>query len=251
MKSFHFLFVILFSTITIKATELISLGGRCTPAGMMRNLGLRKNAYPFDWMFSKFDALYKTIDDNFEKFLDPATLQVAQDNRIVINSYGLEFVHDFPTIYSSASLNDSETHGWATIRDDWRQFIQPIGEKYNRRIERFKQILTSQEQIFLIRYGLNKNEAIKLRDLLKLRYPSAQFTLIAVNGSNDTETDWGFSDIKNFNIIPSGEAFFFGWKRIYKSLGINLNIRRQPIFDTLYDSDECTCDGSCHSYFLK
>jgi hypothetical protein len=251
MKNFHFSFLLLicFYINNIEAVVAISLGGCCTIASVLRETGLRRAAYPFDWMFSTFDAVYKSIEDDFRLFLDPATLKVADDRRIVLNAYGIQFVHDFPTIHHPAALNDSETHEWAEIRADWRNFIEPIREKYQRRIERLRAALSGSDHVFLIRYGISKSErdqVIMLRDLLIKRYPNSNFTIVAVGGNQEQGENWGLEKIKNFYVVYGGPDFWPAWRKIFDLLGIN-QITSRNLFgcgeedDWVYDE---TCGAS-------
>jgi len=227
----------------VKGVYLISLGGDCTVATVLRSLGLRTAAYPFDWMFSHYDPLYKALADDFNHFLDPNSLKIGDDPRIIVDAYGLLFVHDFPTIYHPAALTESETHGWAQVRDDWREFIQPIREKYQRRIERFRSVLSGSEQVFLIRYSLpNRDEAIRLRDLIINRYPYLNFTLVAVSGSAADNTEWGLEKIRNFFVVYGSPDFLVRWQNIFAELGIDPHAVKQG-FDC--EDDDEGCNGSC------
>lgn len=92
------------------AAKVISLGGDCTVAGMYRQLNLRTVAYPFDWMYSTFESVYKAFEDDFQHFLDPEALKIGSDGASIIDYYGLKFVHDFPTINDHAALNDNRPY---------------------------------------------------------------------------------------------------------------------------------------------
>lgn len=249
MKNLNFILSLLmcFYITNIKAVIVISLGGDCTVATVLREMGLRRIAYPFDWMFSSFDAVYKSIEDDFRLFLDPATLKVADDKRIVINAYGIKFVHDFPTINHSAALSDSETHGWAEIRKDWRNFIAPIREKYQRRIERFKAALNGFDHVFLIRYTVTRadiDKIVEFKNMLITRYPNLKFTIVAVGGSPGEDQEWGVEKVKNFYVAYDSPDFWPAWKRIFDSLGINQSTSRSMLDDNEED-DDWFCCGSC------
>ena len=246
---FIFLFLICFYINNIEAVVVISFGGCCTVATVLRELGLRKSAYPFDWMLSiEFNGVYEAIKDDFQKFLDPATLKISNAKRTVENKYGCEFVHDFPTIYHSAALTDADTHEWNEIRADWRDFIEPIHQKYARRIERLKNALSGSDHVVLIRYSTlatDRDTFIKLRNLLIERYPNLSFTILAVCSVPEQFVEWNLERIKNFSVPYATSEFWPGWKRIFNLLGINQNTVRY-VEEEYDDKDDCICNEACH-----
>lgn len=254
MRTFNVitLFLICLYINTIKAIVVISLGGDCTVASILRDTGIRKAAYPFDWMLAHFISVYRSVEDDFQKFLDEATLKIADDDkRIIVNAYGISFVHDFPTVHHSAALTDTETHEWNEIRSDWRNFIVPIREKYQRRIERFKSALSGSEHVFLIRYGVGESEKdliIQFRDLLIKRYPNLNFTFVAVGGAPELGKSWDIEKIKNFYVIYGGPHFLSNWRNIFDSLGIN-SANSRSCYSQDDEEDDLVCDGTCHHNF--
>ena len=250
MKSLRFilLFLICFYSNSIEAVVVISIGGDCTIASVLREMGLRRAAYPFDWMFSiDFNSVLKSVEDDFQKFLDPDTLKVGKDKRVIENIYGINFVHDFPTIHHSAAVSDSETHEWAEIRSDWRNFIVPIREKYQRRIERFKAALSGSDHVFLIRYptlAIDKDSLIKFCDLLTKHYPSLSFTILAVSSISSDIVDWRLEKIKNFHVVYNSPDFWAIWRNIFDSLGIN-SVSSRSHYAQDDEEDDWVCHGAC------
>jgi hypothetical protein len=221
---------------------VVPLGYDCTGAGVLHALGFRKAAYPFDWMLSNFESVYKAIKDDFKMFLDPATLRVSDNRHDVIDFYGLQLVHDFPTATSQAAVDETTSASYAHIRDDWRQFIEPIREKYQRRINRLRDVFASPDQVLFVRYLTNKTEAIRLRDLLAHMYPNLNFTLLALRKSPDIEPDWGLEKIRNFSVINWVDDSFATWRNVFNTLGID------PIHARFFDEDDMVCDGTCQKY---
>jgi hypothetical protein len=50
--------------------EFISIGPYCSAADIIKNAGLRKSAYPFDYIFSSLEMVKHCINDRFNTFLD-------------------------------------------------------------------------------------------------------------------------------------------------------------------------------------
>ena len=49
----------------------ISIGTFCYSAHLLQSIGLRTEAYPFDWIFTTENCFQDALKDNFEKFLNP------------------------------------------------------------------------------------------------------------------------------------------------------------------------------------
>ena len=162
--------LILLGSKKIKSAIVISFGQSCTVAGAMRDCGIRREAYPFDWVVSPFDAIYKAINDDFIHFLQEDSLTVRSDNWGILDYYGFQFVHDFPSILPNdeqANLIGENHVTGGTLRDDWKNFIHPVQTKYQRRIERLKKILSGTDKVYIIRHhDTTKEQAVRIRDLL-------------------------------------------------------------------------------------
>lgn len=245
--SFILLFLFLLNWISVEAVCIISLGGDCTVAGALRDSGLRRAAYPFDWMFSPLESIYDAIVDDFKNFLNPALLKISdKDERIIFDFYGFGFVHDFPTVAAPPAIAESQSHPWGRFRDDWRDFIQPIREKYFRRINRLKSVLNSEDRVILIRFvsvrfPLQSNKTVvKLRNFLLERYPHLDFTLVVVSDSrNSILPEWNLENIRTFSIFPDKA----NWVILLRSLGVDLSqIRSAPLLN------QWGCDGHCDDY---
>src|SRR5437868_4428375 len=103
MRKLIFLFVLLFATHVahaaaniikpyLKIPLCISLGSSCHPALNLRALKLKLETYPFDWILSPFDSLYKALQDDFKYFL--SDLKVRPEGNGVVDYYGFHFPHD-------------------------------------------------------------------------------------------------------------------------------------------------------------
>jgi hypothetical protein len=52
-------------------TKFISLGYRCSSAGILKSLGLKQESLPFDWLVSRLPIIEHCIRTDFREFLNP------------------------------------------------------------------------------------------------------------------------------------------------------------------------------------
>jgi len=173
----------------------VSLGSYCTTAHWHRHLGLRKAAFPFDWIVS-FDGerLIEIIESDFLHFLNPAFLTVAQSGDLLHTYYHLEF------------LNEGD---WSLADRSMENFLL----KCQRRIDRFRLLENYRGKVFFVRTAIppsvptegrvwqfNDNVNIssqfakRLYAALKRRFPALNFDLVIVNEHVNCEIDRSLSE---------------------------------------------------------
>lgn len=203
-----FFLLFLFWNIVLQADPIvISLGADCQVAGNLRNYHLRFQAYPFDWNRTQsFDSIVKIIQDDFKHWLDPQFLEY-KTVRICNTYYDLEFFHDFP---AKDGLDERMVEGLERIGGEldpnFLSFLPEIQAKYKRRIDRFNEVLNSNEPVLFIRSYATPRSARKFVKLMKLKYPNLQYKLIVLIGELNYENksknfykyDW---DIENVKVI--------------------------------------------------
>lgn len=189
--------LLFFQNIQANIPTYITLGGACGPSLMLRELNLRKAAYPFDWIVSPFESVYNAIDDDFEYFFQ--NLTVRSNNQGVIDYYGFHFVHDLPTVCDAgADLLNVDFIGNNDLAGNWEAALPLVREKYQRRIDRFRQACLGKETIFFLSDGLLKEHTLILRDLISKKYPSLDFVLIVFSPNESFRNPWHFEKIRNF-----------------------------------------------------
>ena len=156
----------------------ISLGSWCNVAINLKRNGMRKAAFPFDWIASvDCEKFLEIFTSDFKYFLDDNYLFI-KDSHIFNNYYNLEFPHDQCLPQEMAEL-------WATFKD-----------KYMRRIDRFRELEHYKGKVYFIRssFGYSNDperhfkcaENISISDVyawrlfhtLLDRFPQLDFTLI-------------------------------------------------------------------------
>lgn len=176
----------------------ISLGSWCVPALIMRQFGLRHAAYPFDWnACGSFDDFYTNLKNDFKDFLlkenlvwTPAAPTIVHDNGSKI-----AFFHDFPIL----------GNGNHNIAPNFLDAYPSIKDKYNRRITRFRETLSSASPVIFIRIDAagNRTQTIRLRDLIALQYPHLEFLIIQLGATAEYKQPWNLDRIINFYIDKS------------------------------------------------
>lgn len=75
--------------------KVISIGCDCGPAGILRDLKIRDDSYPFDWMVTmSTDGIANTLIDDFKDFLAVEKKGVKESNKPkYVNKYDMRFTH--------------------------------------------------------------------------------------------------------------------------------------------------------------
>lgn len=181
----------------------ISLGTVCPVAFVLREKNIRTVAYPFDWVVVPFYGLYRTLEHDFDNFILKKNLIVQIgpnfDGVVDTDTYFV-FFHDFPILNDVSEQEDTVKTG--KIIENFLDFYDDINNKYQRRISRFREALSSSEKVILIRYLATKEEAILLRDLIRSKYPLLDFTLVIIT-DNLEHKNWNEFQIENYYIPPA------------------------------------------------
>ncbi|MBI2743553.1 MAG: hypothetical protein HYX48_06520 [Chlamydiales bacterium] len=195
MSSWILFSIFLITTISANALQqplFVSLGSHCRPVLMLQECGLRKAAFPFDWICSvDGERLLEIIEEDFLVFLNEKYLVVYEigGGPLLHNYYHLEFLHE----------------------GDWREGryaanLEKMRSKYQRRIERFRSLSDYKGKVFFIRQAstysledphrffkfthtleIDEDFSLKLYQTLKKRFPKLDFGLIIINHQYENE----------------------------------------------------------------
>ena len=184
--------------------QFLSIGYDCSPAAALRGLGLRTVALPFDWVESNVDALEKCIGDRFSQY--HKGLHLNETKTRVIDSYGFQFPHDYPTMDSEmeevGECNFEESG--KRIVENWMDYYDIVKAKYDRRINRFVAVLLDPRPIIVLCRYLPA-EVLRIQRILTTAfqkkniyfvnaYPSIYETAYLININPDVHT-WNDSEI--------------------------------------------------------
>ena len=144
--------------------KYISLGSECSAAAALKNLGLRDASYPFDWLDANKGDMSKCLIEKFDHFMrDP----VLSSTRIIAN-YDFEFPHDFP----KTDVKQGEEF---LIVDNWKDYLEEVRKKYQRRINRFLAILMGNEPIIFLRRDSPSDRVVNLMSSISQINPFLKF----------------------------------------------------------------------------
>jgi hypothetical protein len=171
----------------------VSLGSFCGPASTIQTCGLRKAAFPFDWMLSvDGEKIIELLENGFLHFLDEEYLVPSNINGILLHTYyHMEFSHE----------------------GDWREMpysqnFEKFKTKYERRVMRFKQLNNYHGKVIFVRAAwplsdhpnyafthkgnieISEEYSLRLNKALKKLFPNLKFELIIMNTHqvNDVES---------------------------------------------------------------
>lgn len=226
-KMYAFLIIVLLSTQQINTNHntksiFISLGIRCLAAAQLKNHGLRLASYPFDWLDTDFDSLCNLLQNDFVDFLAKENLQLG-------HSLGFLLANGSVTVLPIPHILDTKYH--IAMRHDFDfnpNFLEKydlIKQKYDRRIKRFYDTLNSGQHIYFIRHLLTYQQALVLTEILNNKFPNLDYTLIAIDYSEEIKTPWNIPHVKNFYFgtpEDSWEELFADkeghWKKVFQEL---------------------------------
>jgi len=135
----------------MKKYNFMTIGCDCTPAYALKDLNLREQSLPFDWITSNVDALYKCFKNNFIDF--HTELKYTISKKRVVDAYGFQYPHDYPVINEIDPIDQEPKE---IIIPDLSDYYDTVKEKYDRRIKRFLDIVHDPlPLIILCRYKMS------------------------------------------------------------------------------------------------
>ena len=163
--------------------EIISLGNRCATTMMLRELGVYKQSYPFDYVPSTPDLILKWMKDSSTFY---------PERGIVRTKDGVWFGHfNVTTNYDETIL---------TFKKRFNRLIDALRAK-----KKILFVYSSEADIFNElgnRYNRNYDTLLKIRKYIMDEYGYSNFTIIAVHVNKKYSS---FSNIVNLtiNVPPS------------------------------------------------
>jgi hypothetical protein len=173
----------------------IGLGRDCQVAIILRDLQIRRAAYPLDWMVcSNFYGVIEVFKDDFKYFLDPNFL-IYKESYIENSYYQFGYNHFFPII--GFPIYD-DIHIAGTIVPNFLDHLPAVQATQGKRIQRLLDLLSSDEKIVFIRTHAMPDEARAFVHAIEQKYPHLKFRLVVVHERQDLIGDWNIPKVLNF-----------------------------------------------------
>lgn len=163
----------------------VSLGSTCEVAHHLRELGLRKAAFPFDWIKSIDNfGFIMLLKDDFRYFLDEKYLEPYSNGTLLNTFYKLAYPHEGKW----KDLSDLENN----------EALEAFKSKYKRRINRFRSLGNYKGKVYFLRAAYPNAEFTEyyqdkgnmwiyddwtflLYEVLKTQFPKLNFHLVIIN----------------------------------------------------------------------
>jgi hypothetical protein len=127
--------------------HVCSLGTLCLSAQLCKDIQLKLESYPFDWIFSSFETITHCINDDFKTFLDKSYYTDVKDKLLGHRQCGHTLYH--PNMFNHHDLRTDADYNY-----------------YKRCIERFKQLLrVNTNKLFVVAFdNQSKNNCDAIKD---------------------------------------------------------------------------------------
>lgn len=179
--------------------EIVSLGSNCNIGLSLRELNLKKEAYPFDWVRTNAKIIYDVLTNK-------SNLYAQLNNAIVSNDYFLSNLHYFlHPHFPNTHVNYYGQHFTHHLDHTPKQ----LTDRINRQLNRFHSLLQTNKKILFIHcneeyiyHEHSRNHRMelyhylcKINDHFLMEYPDITFDIINIDIFDD------YTDYKNIKNI--------------------------------------------------
>ena len=142
--------------------KVISLGNNCDIAQMLRYNNLRKEGYPFDWIWTSIDFLIETFTTDYFVFTECEKLVCKSEFNGISDTY-IEYnkndsyneLNSNNKLIKAISVHDADN---MKNENELREKIVEINEKYKRKFERLYSDINNEDKIIFVRKVSPANE---------------------------------------------------------------------------------------------
>ena len=165
----------------MKVSEIVSFTNDCAGAQFLRNINIRKEAYPFDWNIISIDNILKNLWHKFQYFLLWDKIHFSK----------IKFHNRYEQPSSNGWMNktmwmyDAWCHKYNTqfphdfIENTQAHFLN-VKKKYARRINRLLTLLHSNKVVaFIVKEKDIKYKKIKIVYHFNTLYPNLKYKIIS------------------------------------------------------------------------
>lgn len=139
--------------------DIFPLGYRCSSAGILKQLQLKNESYPFDWLVSRLPVVQHCLETNFQYFIEDISANYTQrntvtqhyehdgtvtficDETVIVNTYYDTYPISVVN-YSIPLQRPHDTYAHNLLMNHHNIFTEKDFEYYQRCIQRFNLLLT-------------------------------------------------------------------------------------------------------------
>ena len=180
--------------------EIISLGSNCSPSLSLRDLELKKETYPFDWVRSNTKIIYHLFKSDFKEYtLFPNSNLNIHNVKINPNYYLQDLYSNLLFNNKDYIINNNYINYYGQYFGHYTNLsVKNLINKFKRYITRLKNLLKQKKNILFIhsneefiyhkqsrdyRYVLYEY-LCKINDLILVNYPNINFVIINIDFNN-------------------------------------------------------------------
>ena len=230
---------------------IINIGYNCSSNDILKKFNLQTFSYPFDYKLIYELSLINCLKYDFIDFMNESYFTLFLDKECPVNKYGIVLNHIFPfeetneNIDNYFSTDEIENklnlkfsnlvpdhkiesynynlHNHSKPRILSKNYLDILPElkiKYNRRINRFREAMTSNKNIYLFRNEkISKESYIEIYNILIERYPNINLKIIVISKYDEKiKENWNHTNILNYFINKDNEDEEIN--NIFRSIGL-------------------------------
>jgi hypothetical protein len=145
----------------------VPIGSDCSAAAVLKRLGLRAAAFPFDWCVVGMEPLLACVEADFDGY----TSSFAQCSASrVANAYGIQFPHDFPGLATPRPRDPEGNVSEGPLAADWAASMPDAIAKYERRIARWRHVCSSSSSSSSVAADADHHAATAAWDVVFVRH---------------------------------------------------------------------------------
>ena len=191
---------------------IISLGFFCGVAQEIERRGFRDESFPFDWVISNLNTVNKLIENKFDKLFDLDYLYKNDESQNVIRhkNYKFDIHHDF----------DKER--------GIEEQLKFVSQKYERRINRFYEVLNAENKILFVCYVKDSNQEEVQRLIDTLNKFECKYKIIIIKNEDA---------ISNLTIENNHILHVFNVKRDINDSVSRRFIKATPVIKSFFNNE--------------
>ena len=135
---------------------IFSLGHRCTSTSLIKELRLKYESYPFDWVVSKLDVIARCINDDFKEFLNVENYENMTSETFNLCDGKKKYITTENVVYNKyyedrvGVLNENGTYGLQLCMSHHDIRKESDLQYFQRCVERFRNIMSLKQKKYYL-----------------------------------------------------------------------------------------------------